>query len=36
MADGNIHRIEGLTLDLALSRKIFGRTHEVTQLTVIA
>ena len=36
MADGSAQRIQGLTLDQALSRKIFRRTHEVTQLTVTA
>ena len=36
MADGSTQRIEGLTLDQALSRQIFRRTHEVTQLTVVA
>jgi len=36
MADGSTKRVEGLTLDQALSRKIFRRTHEVTQLTVVA
>ena len=36
MADGSIQNIVGLTLDQALSRTIFRRTHEVTQLTVIA
>ena len=36
MADGSTQHISGLSLDQVLSRKIFGRTHEVTQLTVIA
>ncbi len=36
MADGRTERIEGSVLNRALSSKIFRRSHEVTQLTVIA
>ena len=36
MADGRTERIEGLVLNRALSSQIFRRSHEVTQLTVIA
>jgi hypothetical protein len=36
MADGRTERIEGLVLNQALSSEIFRRSHEVTQLTVIA
>jgi hypothetical protein len=36
MADGRTERIEGLVLNRALSSKIFQRSNEVTQLTIIA
>ena len=36
MTDGSTSKIEGLTLDRTLSTKIFRRSHEVAQLTVIA
>ena len=36
MADGRTERIEGLVLNRAVSSTIFRRSHEVTQLTVIA
>ena len=34
--DGRSERIEGLTLNRALSQSIFRRTHDVAQLTVTA
>ena len=36
LADGRTERFDGLELDLEWSRKIFRRSHEVTQLTVTA
>jgi hypothetical protein len=36
MTNGRTERIEGLILNRELSRKIFRRSDEVTQLTVIA
>jgi hypothetical protein len=36
MTGGRTERIEGLVLDRELSSKIFRRSHEIVQLTVIA
>ncbi|MDA0729247.1 MAG: hypothetical protein O3B70_08975 [Bacteroidetes bacterium] len=36
MTNGETRHVEGLVLDREVSAKIFRRTHEVTQLTVIA
>jgi hypothetical protein len=36
MTDGRSLQVEGLMLDREVSAKIFRRSHEVSQLTVIA
>jgi hypothetical protein len=36
MTNGRTERMDGLVLDRGLSNKIFRRSHEVAQLTVMA
>jgi hypothetical protein len=36
LTNGESQRVEGLVLDREVSRKIFRRTHDVAQLTVVA